>query len=282
MSVRLIVFSDLDGCLLDRSSGSFEPARPALLALQRSGVPLVLCSGKTRAEMEPLAARLGLHTPLVVENGGAIVLPSDPAELEWRAAGRGAGEAFVLPLGVPRARLVEALPLVARDAGVEVRGFSGMSAPEVAALTGLCPADAELALVRDFDEPFLVQGVNGRDPRLDARLDAAARKHGLRVSHGGWLYHLHGPTDKGQGARAVARLYDGGAGRTVGLGDAASDVPLLLAVDRPLLVPGPDGVDPALERALPQAERAPQPGPEGWNAAVLAVLAGRALPRAGA
>ncbi len=282
MSVRLIVFSDLDGCLLDRASGSFEPARPALLALQRSGVPLVLCSGKTRAEMEPLAARLGLHTPLVVENGGAIVLPSDPEELAWHDGGRPAGEPFVLPLGVPRARLVAALPLVARDAGVDVRGFSGMSAREVAELTGLCPADAELALRRDFDEPFLVQGAEGRDPRLDARLDAAARALGLRVSHGGWLYHLHGPTDKGQGARAVARLYDGGAGRTVGLGDAGSDVPLLLAVDRPLLVPGPGGVDPVLARALPHAERAPRPGPEGWNAAVLAVLAGATLPRAGA
>ncbi len=278
MSASLILFSDLDGCLLDRESGSFEPARPALLALRRAGVPLVLCSSKTRAEMEPLAARLGLHTPLVVENGGALVLPSDPAERTWHEAG-GTGEPVVFPLGVPRARLVAALPLVAREAGVEVWGFSLMSTPEVAALTGLREADAERAQRREFDEPFLVRGSDGRDPRLDQRLDAAARGLGLRVSHGGRLYHLHGPTDKGQAARVVARLYDGGAYRTVGLGDAASDVPLLQAVDRPLLVPGPHGIDPALARALPQAERAPRPGPEGWNAAVLAVLAGTTLPR---
>ena len=49
-----------------------RPAR-RLDALRRAGVPLVLCSSKTRAEMEPLAAAIGATGPLVVENGGAIV-----------------------------------------------------------------------------------------------------------------------------------------------------------------------------------------------------------------
>jgi hypothetical protein len=55
---------------------------------------------------------------------------------------------------------------------------------------------------------------------------------------------------------------------------------MLLAVDRPIVVPRPDGsLDNELAAALPDAERAPAAGPVGWNAAVLAVLGGRSLPR---
>jgi hypothetical protein len=63
------------------------------------------------------------------------------------------------------------------------------------------------------------------------------------------------------------------------LGDSPNDIPMLRAVDRPIVVPRPGGVvDPGLARALPRAERAPAPGAAGWNAAVLAVLGGRRLP----
>jgi mannosyl-3-phosphoglycerate phosphatase len=65
----------------------------------------------------------------------------------------------------------------------------------------------------------------------------------------------------------------------VGLGDAANDLALLRSVDRPIVVPRRDGrIDPALGAALPGAERAPRPGPAGWNEAVLTVIAGGALP----
>jgi mannosyl-3-phosphoglycerate phosphatase len=271
---RLIVFTDLDGCLLDARDYSFDAARPALDALRAAGIPLVLCSSKTRAEMEPLARRLGLATPLIVESGGAVVVPEGD---------EGGGESRLLfPLGVPRRALLSALPELAREAGVAVRAFSEMSAAEIAGLTGLGPDDAARALEREFDEPFVVLGTGGRDLALDARLDAAARRHGLRVRHGGRLHHLSGPADKGHGVRAVLRLHADAPHASVGLGDAATDLPLLSAVDRPILVPGERGIDPALATELPEAEVAPAPGPAGWNAAVLAVLSGDTLPRAAA
>jgi mannosyl-3-phosphoglycerate phosphatase len=128
-----------------------------------------------------------------------------------------------------------------------------------------------------------VLGETARDPALDLRLDAAARRLGLRVVHGGRLHHLKGPADKGDAVRALLRL-----GRreqevlSVALGDAASDRSMLEAVLRPIVMPGPEGLDPALAAALPRAERAPLPGPLGWNAAVLAVLRGTPLPRVAA
>jgi mannosyl-3-phosphoglycerate phosphatase len=266
MSRVALVATDLDGTLLDRDTYGFAAARPALDALRRAGIPLVLCSSKTRAEMVPLAAAIGAAGPLVVENGGAIVEPGGA----------------VLVLGLRRDRLLEDLPEVARAAGVRVKPFAQMSVAEVASLTGLPEEQAALAMRREYDEPFVVEDASGPDPDVDARLDEAARARGLRVTHGGRLHHLTGPADKGEALRAVTRAAPAD-GDVIGLGDAANDLPLLLAVTRPIVVPRPDGtVDPALAARLPGVERAPAPGPAGWSAAVLAVLSGGSLPRVGA
>jgi mannosyl-3-phosphoglycerate phosphatase len=275
-----LVATDLDGTLLDRETYAFALARPALEALRDREVPLVLVSSKTRAEMEPLAERIGAAGPLVVENGGAVVARRGTvaARPPWD---RAEGDRVVLVLGVARDRLLEALPAVAGEAGVRVRPFAAMSVAEIAALTGLPEEQAALAKRREYDEPFVIEDGEAGDPRIDARLDHAARRRGLRVTRGGRLHHLTGLADKGQAVRALVHAWPGGIpGDVVGLGDAANDLPLLLAVDRPIVMPLPDGsIDPALAERLGVAERAPGPGPGGWSAAVLAALAGEPLPR---
>jgi mannosyl-3-phosphoglycerate phosphatase len=275
-----------DILVLDPATFEYVPrvpvARPALDALRERGVPLVLVSSNTRAEMEPLADAIGATGPLVVENGGAVVAPRE-AVAGWPAWSRADGDRPVLVLGVGRDRLLAELPAVAAEAGVRVRPFAAMSVGEVAALTGLPEPQAALAMRREHDEPFVVEDLPGPDPAVDARLDRAARHRGLRVTHGGRVHHLTGPADKGQAVRAVVHGWPGGiTGDVVGLGDAANDLELLLAVDRPILIPRPDGsVEPALAARLRGSERAPFPGPAGWSAAVLAALAGEPLPRVG-
>ena len=49
-----IIFSDLDGTLLDQADYSFAAAKPALGMLRTRGIPLVLCSSKTRVEIEEI------------------------------------------------------------------------------------------------------------------------------------------------------------------------------------------------------------------------------------
>ncbi len=277
---RLVV-TDLDGTLLDEETYDLAPARPGIDALRERRIGLVLCSSKTRVEMDAVADELGLETPLgtplIVENGGAIVLR--PGLLPWLPpGGQSDGDHVVLPLGTPRAVLLDALPEVAGEAGVTVRSFAAMTAEEVAALTGLEPEAAALALRREWDEPFVVVD---REPGIHPSLQDAARERGMRVTRGGRFFHLTGPSDKGEALRALVRLLPlDPHGRDVGLGDAANDLSMLEAVDRPIVMPGRGGViDATLAAALPGAERAPAPGPAGWAAAILAVLADEPLPR---
>lgn len=67
---HLLVFTDLDGTLLDHHTYSWQPARPALERLDGLKIPLILCSSKTSPEMLGLRAELGNRHPFIVENGG--------------------------------------------------------------------------------------------------------------------------------------------------------------------------------------------------------------------
>jgi mannosyl-3-phosphoglycerate phosphatase len=274
----LVVLTDVDGSLLDAVSYSFAEAREALQALEERDVPLIPVSSKTRAELEALLDSLGIIGPFVVENGGAVVIPRHWLELAIPWA-RSEGHHLVLELGARRPELVRALAEVARETGVKVRGFAEMTLPELEDLTGLSRPAAMRALVREYDEPFLAEG----GAKATAALATAARRRGFTVTRGGRFHHITGHSDKGRAARVLLNLLAAvhGRVRSVALGDAANDAPLLAVADRPILVPRPDGsFATELVKACTSAERAPAPGPRGWNAAVLAVLAGEPLPPA--
>jgi len=65
MASCFVIFTDLDGTLLDAETYSYEAARPALAMLKKRQIPVVLCTSKTRAETEAIARRLGLKHPLL-------------------------------------------------------------------------------------------------------------------------------------------------------------------------------------------------------------------------
>jgi mannosyl-3-phosphoglycerate phosphatase family protein len=265
---RLVVFTDLDGTLLDSETYSFLPAREALRELRRRNVPLVLCSSKTRAEVAPLRRRLKNRHPFIVENGGGIVVPR-------RYFGRGSPRR--IDLGRPYSEVAAALDELARRSRVRVRGFHRMTARQIAEGTGLSLAEAHLAKRREFDEPFLFLGAG---EKARARFVELAKKSGFALARGGRFWHLSSGSDKGLAVRRLASLYRVAApGRPIwslALGDAANDLPMLRAAHRAILLPAPDGsFDRAVLRSLPGVVRGSAPGPQGWNEAVLRLLTTR-------
>ncbi|MDP6101448.1 MAG: HAD hydrolase family protein, partial [Dehalococcoidia bacterium] len=79
-----VVFTDLDGTLLDLETYSFTPALPAVQALLKRGVPIVFSSAKTRSEQEVYRQQLKNHDPFIVENGGCIFIPEDYFPFEYQ------------------------------------------------------------------------------------------------------------------------------------------------------------------------------------------------------
>ncbi len=262
----IILFSDLDGCLLDASAYSFEAAAPALGALRARRIPLILASSKTRAEIEALRARLAHTDPFIAENGGGLFIPKGhfPFPLEGSVL---RGPYQVVEAGTPYPRLRTALKEIERALGWELRGFGDMPPEEVAARTGLSYAEAVLAKQRQYDEPFVIE-----PDRTGAVLEQI-KAHGLSCTRGGRFYHLTGETDKGWACRYLIGCYRRQHGEllTVAIGDSLNDFAMLAAVDRPFLVQREDGsYDDSIQ--LPNLVRIGAPGPAGWNQAVLDLL----------
>jgi mannosyl-3-phosphoglycerate phosphatase len=276
---KLVFFTDLDGTLLDHRTYAWIAARPALRALARGQQPLVIVTSKTHAEVLPLLRELDRREPFVVENGGAIYIPvgyfpfqiagAKPASQGWER---------VAP-GTPYSRLLAALATAARRARVLVRGFSQMSVGEVAERAGLELGAARRGHQREFDEPFVIlEGGRRTWPRLRREI----QKLGLHATRGSRFFHILGKNDKGAAVQRLAawfrRAAPGGILLTVGLGDSPNDIPLLRAVDSPILVARPGGCyDRETLSAVPRAKRAGGIGPDGWNRAVLRLIAKRRI-----
>lgn len=264
--MRLVIFTDLDGTLLDHDTYDWSPAAPMIARLRDEGSPLVFVTSKTRAEVETLRDDMGVDEPFIVENGAAAFFPERYAGLDLPGA-VDVGGFRTLVFGRSYAEVRAFVASVRERFGME--GFGDMSATDVAAVTGLSPAAAARAKQREFTEPFRL-----KDDRDLAALEAAAGEAGFRVTTGGRLHHLMGSgQDKGIAVRAVRDAFarqHGAAPVTIGLGDGPNDVPMLDAVDHPVLVPAPG-------RPLPDvrasgARVAPAPGPTGWTASLLEIL----------
>lgn len=259
---RLIIFTDLDGSLLDHHDYSWSSAESALEKVRVSQVPLIFCTSKTRSEVELAQQEIGISDPFIVENGGGIFFPPDFGDLAENNAVALYGYQCIL-LGASH----EMIRSFIKDQKKKfsIRGFSDMSVDEIAQLTGLSADKAALAKERDFTEPFIVEQVKDI-----AGLEKAAWNEGLRITKGGRFYHLMGHgNNKGAAVRIVKKIFSeiwNSPTVSAGLGDSINDIPMLEQVDIPVLIPHDDGVyeNTYIENVI----RAPYPGSRGWNEAV--------------
>jgi mannosyl-3-phosphoglycerate phosphatase len=286
MPVSYVVFTDLDGTLLD-DAYSFAPALQSLSQIREASIPLVICSSKTRKEIEYYRGKLENHDPFVSENGGGVFVPTgyfgfrvvdfefaeEPgADVVHQTVFGADVEYEAICLGVPYPKLRDALATLRRN-GCRVRGFGDMSVQEVAGETGLPLDQARMAKERDLDEPFLIEGSKNEREQIFR----AVKEMGLQVSRGRRFYHLTGSNDKGRAVKILSDLFRATAGNrivTIGLGGDPNDLSMLQTVDHAIMVQKPDsGYDPAL---LSQGGfiKADGPGPVGWNKAILGLLRG--------
>ena len=248
----LIVFTDLDGTLLDHESYSFDPARTALDRLRALGIPLILASSKTAAEIVEIQRAVGCAAyPAIVENGAGILEPGADTADDGRYR-----------------ELLAAIDEVSPYIRSQFEGFNDLGPTGIAQATGLAPEQARLAADRRFSEPGLFFGGSGDLSEFRRALG----KLGVRARRGGRFLTLSFGGTKADRMDEIAARF--GNPPRIALGDAPNDIEMLEAADHGVIIANSHGSElpPLPGETAGLIRRTALPGPTGWNSAVLDLL----------
>ncbi len=261
-SPRILVFSDLDGSLLDHFTYDFEAALPVVKALEERGIPLILASSKTAPEMLALREALGNRHPFIIENGAAIYIPRDyfpgePGEPEDR------GGYLVHELAPPRERWLAELAELREEFPDQFESFHSAGTAGIVEMTGLSEEQALAAATRGYSEPVQWLGTPEAAQRFTQRL----RDKGATVVKGGRFLTVTGDCDKGRALLWLRNAYRrADASRSIedlAVGDSDNDCAMLEAAKTALLVRSPVHEFPVLDRDS-GVLRSEAVAPAGW------------------
>lgn len=270
---QVLIFTDLDGTLLDHDNYDWHAAAPALALAHEYRVPVIPCTSKTYAECRALLQRLGLQGPFIFENGAGIALPKDvftppdDPRVELDAG------YWLVSLGMPYQTVRQALLRLRSASHYHFRGIGDMSLAQVCETTGLGEEDAGLAKMRRHGEPLLWLD----DAKSFDQFMKDIKLAGLQLTRGGRFIHIMGDHDKGKAVLWLAERYRQQYSLPpfiVALGDSNNDLPMLKVADAAVIVRPPNRAPLELEpTSVEQVVLTTElVGPHGWNEAVLTLL----------
>ncbi len=250
-----IIFTDLDGTLLDHETYSFHSAENALRLIKKGNIPLIICTSKTRAEIEYWNDVLSNHHPFIAENGGGIFIPKTyfPFEILHDFS---TDNYDVIELGTKKGLVHETMNDLIKK--FHIKSFLDMSAEEIAQDADLPIDQAKRAKQREYSIPFKILD----NDQIDAVIQEI-RDRDLQYTVGGRYYHLIGDVDKGEATKTLLYLLKKrteSMTTSIGIGDSENDFPMLDIVDQPYLVKRKDG-----SYASDNYPHADGIGPDGWQ-----------------
>ncbi|MGB6592922.1 MAG: HAD-IIB family hydrolase [Candidatus Nitrosopolaris sp.] len=264
MLAQKVVFTDIDGTLTDIITGKYDLSKGLIRKLKDSNIPVIFCSAKTFAEQEKIRDEIGLREPLIVENGGAVVIPVDyfsPSSMLIVKNHKKIGNYIIIELGKPAYMIRRKLNIIRENFKIEFKGVADVSLKKLSSITGLRPSYARRMADRNYGETILL--IDQNDIKTFTR---RAREIGLKVIHGGRFFDVTAGNDKGKAVRILLQLFREEYSQEViffGIGDSLNDAPMLHHMDVPMLVQRPDKAWSALK--IKNIVKLPGIGPKGWK-----------------
>ncbi len=262
---HILIFTDLDGTLLDHHNYSAKPADSFIKRLCDQGTAdIIPVTSKTRSELLWLRKSIPLQNILSVTENGSVIhtCGSSPLFDDDRP--------HSIMLGIRYRAILEQVAKLPQSLRNHIAGFADMPVEQVMSATGLRLDDARRAQEREATEPFFW---SGSASELSALREILIEEN-IQVQRGGRFYHLTGQATK---ENAMAKIINAFVDRkpdfqiiAIALGDGPNDLAMIEAADFGVIMPNPDGV--TIETTNPKVRRAPVPGPEGWVMAVQEIL----------
>lgn len=265
-----VIFTDMDGTLLDHDTYSFEAAKPTLTLLKERGVPVIPTTSKTYAELIVLRDTIELDGPFIVENGAAIYIPhgffeQKPAGTVWQDGFW--CKSFISSKGY----WLKLLEKVSQQFSGQLNHFSNMSIAEIQDATGLDEASASRAAQRQFGEPVLWKG-NDESKQEFIR---AMKERGAYPLEGGRFIHISGDCNKGAALTWFMDEFERQtqqSATSIALGDGKNDIAMLEAADIAVRIASPSHPPPEVQKE-DQVYTSTLLGPKGWTEMLTQLLA---------
>ncbi len=263
MNLQIIIFTDLDGTLLDHDSYSYDAAKPALDYIRIHSIPLIFTSSKTAIEIEELCKQTDFYHPYIAENGGLLAIPENYfSEQETTKKYK--------KTIIGKTRTEINLVLNNLTDSYKFKSFNDMTTEELITHTGLNQSQARYANQRDSTEPLLWLDETTKLTSFTTEL----KKHDLRLVSGGRFHHVMGKHDK---ATTMSILLNKFATYwntkiiSIALGDSPNDLEMIQNADHGVIIPNPNAPKMCAGKHV-NLSYAEKSGPQGWNDSLLALL----------
>lgn len=268
----MIIFTDLDGTLLDHHTYQWQAAEPILQKLNNLNIPVIFNTSKTAAELRWWRQKTHNQHPFIVENGSALYFPKGYLKDNSMADLNQLDEFDCIVLGTKRDKILDWLSTECQNYKSQYTGFNELDVNQLISLTQLPKEQAELALQRDYSEAIHWHGSETDKQAFINKAQAA----GWKVLIGGRFLHLLGQTDKGNASK---KAFDILSEQTefpnvtyankvysplcVACGDSDNDIDMLDWADVAVVIKSPTKPPPTIQNK--QVIYSQHLGPTGWN-----------------
>ena len=245
---KIWIVSDVDGTLMDHFY-DLTPAKETITWLQRLGIPVILCTSKTKSEVKIIRDDLNLKDPYIVENGGAIYGEYSDGK-EWK-----------IILGKSYKILEEILNNLSDNINFKLRPLNTLSDEEATNLTGLQGDSLNLMRDRHWSMPFL----NPPDT-FDEDLKRLCEIYDVDIFRGNRMSHLLSKnSNKGIAIKKLLNKNNNLNVQIIGLGDSPNDLPLLMNSNYKIIISGIKGPNQLLLNQLKGNEVCISKKPHGYG-----------------
>ena len=249
---QIIIFTDIDGSLLNRDTFRFDEIEDYFRKLVSKGIKIIPNSSKTEAELLDFNKEYNLNLSFIAENGSSIhrlnlIHKNLPEKV---SLGRSTDQIY----GIYN----ENIPYHLKD---KITFISRLNSKEQQEIFGLPSYKIKIALERNHSLPIQFNGTESeKNEFINIMTDS-----GLTIQTGGRIMNICDKTNKSKAMLKTIELIKGEMNDeiiTIGVGDNHNDIEMLKNSDYACLVKN-DNFDSSLVN-IENLIKSSEPSPLGW------------------
>ena len=254
---KVLIFTDLDGSLLNHNDFEFKEIKSFILHCLDKGIKIIPNSSKTKSEIEYFFHQLGKKLPYILENGAAIHnlnLLNKNFKLKENSIIFSRSIDQILEI------FYTTVPLEFRKKSVFIKD---MTKEKQMKILGLNDKYLPFALDREYSIPLIFEG----SQKVIDEFSSFLKSLGLKLHEGGRVFNICDDCSKGFAMKCIVeKLKNQYAANphTIVVGDSPNDISMLMQSDQPCVIPLPNRNN-LINLKIKNILRAKKCAPKGWE-----------------